>query len=132
MEQERQTLCRRLADANASLGFLLILIAAILLSFYAASLERRRLCLALAGEEARAAALPDVLPLRWRGSAMVVEALGFFLCLALKNCRQAAAGTDAAARRSAEANLWAAVLVLSAALVRLEDLRALLVRSADG
>ena len=54
--------------------------------------------------------------------ALVVGALGFFLCLALKTERETARGGTPAARRSACTNLWASLFVFLAALLRLDDL----------
>ena len=69
-----------------------------------------------------AAALPPVFPIRCCASALVIGALGFFLCLALNAWQQASQGDDPVARKSAAANLCASVLVLAAALLRLDDL----------
>lgn len=69
-----------------------------------------------------AAALPRVFPIRLSASALVVGALGFFLCLALKTERETARGGTPAARRSACTNLWASLFVFLAALLRLDDL----------
>ena len=71
---------------------------------------------------ATAAALPPVFPIRCCASALVIGALGFFLCLALNAWQQASQGDDPVARKSAAANLCASVLVLAAALLRLDDL----------
>ena len=86
------------------------------------TVQRRGLCLTLAGEEEQAAALPDVLPARRTAGAMVIGSLGFFLCLALRAWEDARSGTEAACR-SASANLWASLFVLLAALLRFLDLR---------
>ena len=60
-----------------------------------------------------AAALPRVFPIRLSASALVVGALGFFLCLALKTERETARGGTPAARRSACTNLWGLPVCLS-------------------
>lgn len=119
MSEERETLCRELTQADGSLGFLLLFVMVLLISFWSTATGRRRLCLLLRGEEEAAAALPDTYPLQHLGGASAVAALGFFLCLAWDGFRRAAAGGDPAARRSAWANLWAAALALGAGILRL-------------
>lgn len=119
---DRDLLCRQLGVTDASLGFLLVIIAATLLSYRAVRIQRDGLCLTIRGGAEEAAALPDVYPIRRKASAMIVGSLGFFLCLALNTAREAEAGEDPVARRSARANLWASLLVLVSALLRLEDL----------
>lgn len=120
-ETERGTLCRELAQADSSLGFLLLFVASLFLSFWSSATERRGICLLLRGEDAAAAALPDTYPARRLAGAIVVGALGFFLCLAWDGFRRAACGS-CAARRSSWANLWASALALAAGIVRLWDL----------
>ena len=118
----QEPLRAQLGSLDAALGFLLLLIAATLLSFAALGIQRRGLCLALRGDTEAAAALPHAFPLRRKSSALVVGALGCFLCLAIQALRQAEGEGDAAGRRSARTNLWASILVFCAAVVRLEDL----------
>lgn len=115
-ETEREVLCRELAQADSSLGFLLLFVMVLLISFWSTATGCRRLCLLLRGEEEAAAALPDTYPLQRLGGASAVAALGFFLCLAWDGFRRAG---NAAARRSAWANLWAAALALAAGILRL-------------
>lgn len=112
-------LCRQLGITDRSLLFLLILIGSVLLSFRATCMGRQALCDAI--QDGQSAA-PDLYPLRKRASAMAVGGLGFFLCLAIDTDRRAQAGHDPVAARSARTNLWAAALVLAAAVLRLEDL----------
>ena len=121
-QAQRALLEEQLATADQSLGFLLVLVASVLLSFWTVTVQRRGLCLVLAGEEEQAAALPDVLPARRTAGAMVIGSLGFFLCLALRAWEDARSGA-AAACRSPSANLWASLFVLLAALLRFLDLR---------
>ncbi|MDE7171468.1 MAG: hypothetical protein K2O11_06290, partial [Oscillospiraceae bacterium] len=61
-------------------------------------------------------------PIRLSASVLVVSALGFFFCLALRTCRDASQGEDPAAQKSAGMNLWASLFVFAAALIRLYDL----------
>ena len=106
---EEDTLRQQLGIVDQSLGFLLILIASVLLSFYTVVIQRRGLCLTILGDTKAAAGLPDVYPIKRRASAMVVGSLGFFLCLALNAWQQAEQGDDCVARRSATVNLWASL-----------------------
>jgi len=104
---------------DSSIFFILVVIASVLLSLLASLRQRQAVCLALAGEDAAAAEVGQVYPLRRGASALVLGALGFFLCLAVELTRDTA--TPQAAR-SAQANLWASILVLCAAIVRWRDL----------
>lgn len=119
---ERDTLCRQLGITDRSLGFLLIIIAATLLSLWSVVIQRRGLCLTLLGNTEAAQSLPPVYPIKHKASAMIVGSLGFFLCLALNALAEAEAGTDCVARRSARTNLWASLFVLAAGILRFVDL----------
>ena len=118
----RENLCRQLGITDTSLGFLLIIIAATLLSFLSVVIQRKGLCLTIRGKTGEAAGLPNVYPMKRKAAAMVVGALGFFLCLALSTAKEAAAGEDRVAQKSANTNVWASLFVLVAALLRLDDL----------
>ena len=120
-EERRAELAGQLAVADESLGFLLAVAASVLLSLWALGVQRRGLALALAGEEAQAAALPGPLPARRAAGALLLGALGYFLSLALEGWEEARSGTEAQ-RRSAGRCLWAALFVLLAALLRFQDL----------
>ena len=61
-------------------------------------------------------------PIKLTAGALAAGALGFFFALALESLDKARRGEDAAALRSARVNAWASLLVLAAALVRLDDL----------
>lgn len=121
MTEDRQELCEQLDTANTSLGFLLLIIVSVLLSYIATARQREALCLALAGDEARAEQVGNVYPLRLGASALIVGALGYFFCLTLKNCCAADCG-DPVAVHSARMNVIAGFLVLLASLIRLFDL----------
>ena len=90
------------------------------------ALQREGLCGALRGESGEA---PDTFFLRLPASAIVVGALTYFFRLALDAWEQAG-GQGCCARRSAQVNLRASLLVLAAALLRLYDL-VCLQRSGD-
>ena len=120
---DRQVLAGQLETVEESLGFLVLLLGSLLLSFSALQLQRRQLACAAAGEAEAAAAVPDPYPLRCGVSALVVGALGYFFA-------QSAQTGSPDAQASALRNLWAALLVLAAALIRLCDLN--LSRSPSG
>lgn len=117
MDQERQELCSQLAQVDQAMGFILAIIAGVALSFTATSVQREAVCAALRGEEADTTA---VYPLRHAANSLVVGALGFFLCLAMRTWRQADQA-DGASARSAWSGLVASALVLAAALIRFQD-----------
>ncbi len=119
MEQSG-ALKRGLEQIDASLGFLLIIILSVLLSDWSTRIQRGQLRYLLGG--GNAAQCPSVFPIRYSASALIVGALGFFLSLSLDVLRQARAGNDPVALRSAQANALASVLVLTAALLRFDDL----------
>ena len=76
--------------------------------------------LALAGDEAGARETRErVRRLRLLAGAVLIGALGYFLCLALQAAEET--GDDPAAASSARTNLTASVLVLLAALLRFLD-----------
>ena len=126
MEEQRQTLCRLLDTVDTSMGFLGLLIVSLGLSGKRVPLQREGLCGGGGGEPGEA---PDTFFLRLPASAIVVGALTCFFRLALDAWEQAG-GQDCCARRSAQVNLWASLLVLAAALLRLYDL-VCLQRSGD-
>ena len=119
---EETVLREQLRTVDESLLFLLLIVLSVLLSYWGVRIQREGLCRTLQGDAEGAAALPRVFPIRLSASALVVGALGFFLCLALKTERETARGGTPAARRSACTNLWASLFVFLAALLRLDDL----------
>ena len=123
-ETDRGTLARQLGDADGAVVFLLVLICSLLLSLGASLAQRHQLRLALCGRTEEAAAVPSVLPVRRWASVLAVGSLGFFLCLAIQAWRDLTPETGCAERQSARRNLWASILVLAAAAVRLDDLDA--------
>lgn len=115
-------LCEQLETTDSSIFFLILLILAILLSFWSILIQRRQLVCTIAGDTEAASAAPPVYPIRHGASALTVGGLGFFLCLAIRAAREAAAGTDCIAKRSANTNLWASLFVFAGAVLRLSDL----------
>lgn len=118
MEQEQ--LCEQLAITDESLRFLIVIIAGVLLSFGATVIQRDALVAELCGNEPDTSA---VYPIRHTANSLIVGALGYFLCLAIRNWRERDT-TDCGGARSAHSGLWAALLVFAAALIRFEDLEA--------
>lgn len=121
-EPDRAKLERQRSDADGAVVFLLVLLCSLLLSLSASLTQRCQLRLALAGRTEEAAAVPSVLPVRRWASVLAVGSLGFFLCLAIQAWRDLTPETSCAGRQSAGRNLWASILVLAAAVVRLDDL----------
>ena len=115
MTEERSSLLGQLDTVNTSLLFLTALIASVVLSFSTVADQRGGLCAALAGEAPR---IPDSTCRRRAAGALVIGALTWFFLLSLDSWR-CAAGPE---RPSAQRNLWAALLVLAAALIRWYDL----------
>lgn len=121
-EAQKKELCKQLGITDSSLFFLVLIILGTLLSFWSVTIQRRQLCLTIEGETELAAAAPPIYPIKHASSALIVGSLGFFLCLAYRAWKDARAGDDCVARRSSSTNLWASILVLSAAILRFEDL----------
>ena len=103
---EDMALQRERKTADRSLFFLSVLLGAICLSWLALDKQRRGLY-----ETGKA---PDVTGLRLESSVLVVVALGWFFCQAVKGRGEG---------RSGAVNFWASLLVLLAALLRLWDLQ---------
>lgn len=116
---ERQTLCEQLETVDRSLFFLTAVAASVLLSFWSVGIQRRALADAIRGD---AASPPEVFPIKGTAGALVTAALGYFFALALEALEAAEQGEDPVALRSARSNVWASLLVLAAALLRLDDL----------
>ena len=73
-EEQEKTLCAQLGVVDDSLFFLLLIIAATLLSFWSVSLQRKGLCLTIQGETETAGQLPPIYPIRHKASAIIVGA----------------------------------------------------------
>lgn len=119
--EDREELRDDLNTLNVSLVFLLLIIFAVLLSLWSALIQRRQLEVTIEGGDP--SLLPPAEPIRCVGSSITVGCLGFFLCLALETLRQARAGADPATVRSAQVNVWASLLVLLSAILRLVNLQ---------
>ncbi len=119
-EMEEDILAGEARTLDDSLGYILAVIGSVLLSYKATALQRDVVCLALAGDEAGAQdAQARVRRVRLLSGAVLIGALGYFLCLALRAAEET--GDDPAAASSARTNLTASVLVLLAALLRFLD-----------
>lgn len=102
---------------NQSLGFLIAIIAGVLLSFRGLLVQRDGLCCQIEGGE------PDLsclYPIRHTVSALITGALAFFLCLSARTAAQTPCD-DPVAAHSGRANLLAAALVFAAAAIRFDD-----------
>ena len=119
--EERDELKQELGMLNVSLTFLLLILFAVFLSLWSALIQLKELELAIEGKEP--SQTPPVYFLRQAGSAITVGCLGFFLCLALETRAKAQAEGKPAAKRSAQTNVLASLLVLLAAILRLKDLQ---------
>lgn len=117
---DQQILEEQLDTLDDTVFFLVVIIASVLLSFWATLRQRQAVCLTLQGEEEAAQQAGAVIPIRFTASALVLGALGYFLHLAVRLWEDARCGADPA---SAKANLWASILVLAAGIVRWRDLR---------
>ncbi|MCI8441087.1 MAG: hypothetical protein HFG27_00950 [Provencibacterium sp.] len=109
----------QLSILNQSLGFLLLVIFSVLLSFYALTLQRKQLIYSQECPE-RLESLPPVFPIRLLAGAIVSGSLCFFLHLALQSAQQP--GQTPEQCLSSRRNIVASFLVLAAALIRLFDL----------
>lgn len=118
MEEGQEVLCGELETVDTDLGFLFLIILAVLLSFLATVRERDGLWLRLRGEDEAARRVEDVTPLRLATSALVVGSLGFFFQQAL-DMGEKAGPDDPLAQRLAWLNIISGFLVLLAALIRL-------------
>ena len=118
----QEELCQQLSTVDKSLRFLVLIILSVLLSFYSVLIQRRGLVCTIEGDTQAAGALPKVFPIKITAGALVIAALGFFLCLALQTCKAAAQGGDPVAQKSASTNVLASLLVFAAALLRFDDL----------
>lgn len=124
MEQTGQSspkaeLCEALNTVDTSIGYLLLIVASIVLSFISITVQRQQLVYSLEERPACISCLPAVFPIKKLSSALVIGALCFYFCLAARINRQA---VDCVARRSGAANLWASAFVLIAAIIRYIDL----------
>ena len=121
MRDEREALCAQLELVDTDLGFLFLVVASVLLSYWATVRQRDALDLTLQGDTSRAAQVGDVARVRLGTAALVTGSLGFFFMQALERC-QTADPADRIEGRSARLNLIASFLVLLASLIRLLDL----------
>ncbi|MDE6280514.1 MAG: hypothetical protein K2M15_01765, partial [Oscillospiraceae bacterium] len=93
--EEREILNEQLRTVNQSLCYLMLIILSVLLSFRSVLIQREQLEETLEGNPQKAAA-QNVFPIRLSASVLVVSALGYFFCLALRTCRDASQGEDPA------------------------------------
>lgn len=103
---------------DTSLNYLIILIAAIILSYYSLTVQRQQLILSATGEDLPSC-LPNTFHIRLTSSSMVVVSLIFFYLLSDQNARTPQ--SDPVFNCSNQYNSTASALVLIAAIIRLYD-----------
>ena len=117
---EREELEKALSALDGSIFFIVVIVASVMLSWLSLVKQRKDACEALeCGDTAQD---PSIFPLRLGASALIIGALGFFFYMSVQRHKQACQRTDPVEKRSSYINAWAAVLVLAAALLRLDDL----------
>lgn len=102
-----------LKTLNATLLFMLLLVLAVLLSLESLLRQRRLLRDPAAGGE------EGIFPLRLGSGAISLGALGFFFTLALAGWQEACQSGSAVEKKLSQVNLWASLLALAAAILRL-------------
>ena len=117
---EREELEKAVMALDGSIFFIVVVVASVLLSWLSLLKQRRDACEAL--ETGDTAQDPSIFPIRLGASALIIGALGFFFYMSIQRHKQACRRTDPAEKRSSYINAAAAVLVLAAALLRLDDL----------
>ena len=117
---EREELEKALVALDESIFFIVVVVASVLLSWLSLLKQRKDACEAL--ETGDLTQDPSIFPLRLGSSALIIGALGFFFYMSVQRHKQACQRTDPVEKRSAYINAGAAVLVLAAALLRLDDL----------
>lgn len=118
MEEGRETLRKELEVTDTSLGFLMLIVLAVLLSFAATARQRDGLWLRLRGEDEEARQAEDVMGMRLAAAALVTGSLGYFFQQAVDLGAQADPG-DPLAQRLARMETISGFLVLLASLIRL-------------
>lgn len=117
---DRDELGDALSTLNGSIFFIVVAIGSILLSWLALLYQRQQLRDQMEGTGCAENA--PIFPLRLGASALVIAALLYFFRLGLQRRVTACQGDDPVEKRSSWLNAMASVLVLAAALLRLEDL----------
>ena len=117
---EREELEKALTALDESVFFLVVIVASVMLSWL--SLVKQREDTREALETGDLTQDPSIFPIRLGSSALIIGALGFFFTMSVRRHKQACERTDPVEKRSSYINAWAAVLVLAAALLRLDDL----------
>ena len=117
---EREELEKALTALDGSIFFIVVIVASVMLSWLSLVKQRRDTCEAL--ETGDLTQDPTIFPIRLGASALIIGALGFFFYMSVRRHKQACQRTDPVEKRSAYINAGAAVLVLAAALLRLDDL----------
>ena len=117
---EREELEKALTALDESIFFIVVVVASVLLSWLSLLKQRKDAREAL--ETGDLTQDPSIFPIRLGSSALIIGALGFFFYMSVRRHKQACERTDPVEKRSSYINAGAAVLVLAAALLRLDDL----------
>lgn len=113
---DEDSLAEALNLLDTSVKFMLLLILGILLSFAALLIQRQQLRLTFAGEEMDSC--PDPSPLRKLAGVITLWCAGFFFSLALLG-QESAPKNDRKEQTLSRVDLWASLLALAAAFLRL-------------
>lgn len=114
---ERLELKSALGTVNCSIRFLLLFFLGLLLSLFVLLIQRRQLCLTLAGEDT--SSFPSPYPFQHAAGGITLGGLVYFFLLAQRTYRDARSGGDSTAECLAHWNLLASALVLIASTIRL-------------
>lgn len=117
-QRQSAGLCEQLAIIDQSQQYIILIIAALILSYYAAGVQRDQLVCAAAGCKCGS----NVLPVRITSSVLVIAALLFFYQLSQSTLHKCRCNRSVDGCCSPTINHMANILVLAAALIRLWDL----------
>ncbi|WP_312645714.1 hypothetical protein [Hydrogenoanaerobacterium sp.] len=110
---------QQLCVIDQSQFYIIVIIAAVFLSLHATSIQRQQLICSVTQEDC-CKCLPDVFPIRFLSSVMILIALVFFFQLSGENlCKPQ---PNCVARCSGKMNHVASLLVLLAAAIRFFDI----------
>ena len=110
---------KQLCVIDQSMAYILLVIGAVILSYYSVSIQRKQLICSVTQDEC-CKCLPDIFPIKCTSSIMIIISVCFFFNIAKENCEQQQ--TDPAICNSAEINYGASLFVLIAAAMRFYDL----------
>lgn len=117
-QRQDDSLCRQLSIIDQSQQYIILIIAALVLSWYATGIQRKQLIESSIG----CPVTGDPFPLRALSSVMVIAALLFFYRLSEQSLRQCRCSGNSSGCCSPAINHMTSILVLAASLIRLLDL----------